>query len=94
MQKYKINTVNIKVYLIMFKKKNQEQGGKLILLKYMKDKWMMGTQMDGAELFIEMEAIIQANLIILQQKRAKSMTKMEIKYMKKFIKFMIDIYKF
>ena len=57
----------------------------------MKDRWMMAIQMDGAEQFIEMEVIMLENFITLQQKKVRSMIKMEIKFMKKFIKFMIDI---
>ena len=91
MQKFKKSMANIKVHLTKLIKRNQVSVEILLLLNCMKDRWITAIQMDGADLFIVMEVIILANFIILQLKKVRSMIKMEIKFMKKFIKFMIDI---
>ena len=83
---------NIKVYSTNYLKKNQGQVETLNHGNCMKDKLLMGIQMDGVDLFIEMEVIILANLIMDLQEKVRSMIKMEIKFMKKFIKFTIEIF--
>ena len=50
----------------------------------------MDFQTDGEELFIEMEAIVSVNIIIIQQKKLKHLIKMEIKYLKKYIQHLIE----
>ena len=61
-----------------------------MISSYMKARWIMVILMGGEGPFTEMAAIISADFIIQEQMRAKCMIKMEIKFMKKLIKSMID----
>jgi len=64
----------------------------LIVSNCMKARWIMGFLMDGEELLTEMAAILLANLDFLQLMKVRNMIKMESKFMKRYIQFLIDIY--